>query len=71
LVCAVGLATKYRLDSGIQIVMEARDFLYSKIFQSSSGADTLSYSMGTRVKRPGCDIDHSSVSVAEGKSEWR
>jgi hypothetical protein len=49
LVCAVGLATNYRLDSGIQIVMEARAFLYSIIFQSSSGADTLSYSVGTRV----------------------
>jgi hypothetical protein len=63
--------TGYKLGSGIQIVIEAKDFLYCIIFQSSSRADPVSFSMGNRVKQPGSDVDHSSICDAEGKSEWR
>jgi hypothetical protein len=64
---SVGIATRYGLDGpGIESRWEARD---SAPVQTSPGANTASYTMGTGsfpgVKRPGRGVDHPPPSSAE------
>jgi hypothetical protein len=58
--------------SGDRIAVEAK---FSLPFQTGPGANSTSCAKGTvsypGVKRPGCDIDHSSQSSAEVKEKSR
>jgi hypothetical protein len=65
-----GIATGYGLDDrgvGVRVPIGSRIF-FSSLVQSGSGVHpTTSYPMGTAVKRPGCEADHSPPVSAEVK----
>lgn len=62
-------------ESVVLFVAGARDFSLLAIAQTQSGTHTASHSMGTRdssvaVNRPERDVNHLSLSRAEGQNEW-
>jgi hypothetical protein len=71
---SVSIAMGYRLDARVRFPTGPRDSSLFHSIQTSSGAHSASYSMGTGcsfpgVKRPGCEADHSLPSNAEVKNE--
>jgi hypothetical protein len=74
---AVGMATGYGLDDrgvGVWVLM-GQEFALLHVVQTGSEAHPTSYPMGTgdsfpRVKRPGCEADHSPPTNAEVKKTW-
>jgi hypothetical protein len=75
---SIGIALGYGLDdrcSRVRFSAGAGNFFLHHRVQNGSGAHPASYPMGTRgssprVKRPGCEADHSPPSSAEVKNAW-
>jgi hypothetical protein len=70
---AVGIATHYWLEDrgiGVPVPVVVKNFRYSYIIQTGPGVHPTSYPIGTGVKRPGLESDHSPPASAEVKKTW-
>jgi hypothetical protein len=47
-----------------------RDIFLLHVILSGTRAHPVSYSVGTGVKRPGCEADHSPPTSTEAKNTW-
>jgi hypothetical protein len=54
--------------AGVQFTAGAKDFSLLRSVQTDSGAHKASYLMGTGVKQPGHEADHSLLSSAKVKN---
>jgi hypothetical protein len=59
----------------VQIPARESDFFFLQNFQTRSGADPASYSLGAGLlpgkNWPGLEVNHSSVTITEVKNNWR
>jgi hypothetical protein len=69
---AVGITTRYGLttERSERESWQGQEFSLLYVVQTGSGVHPTSYTMGTGVKRPEREADHSPPTSAEAKKMW-